>query len=100
MANDTTSNPKTFDTTTGATISGRFGLRLIQWIDEGGDLADQDDLVFDLNGVTFTYKYEKPSDVGFGPIVIMQIGPFNPTIPVRDFTLTTLDRGTLHVWTS
>ena len=99
MANQTGANPYVFDTTTGASISGPFKLRLIQWVDVGGDMTDNDDLAMTINGVSLDTKVQRPTDAGFAPgAVFWEIGPFNPGMSVHDFSVDTLDSGAVHVW--
>lgn len=98
MANQTTSNPKVFDSA--GTITGLFGLRLLQWVDLNEDIVDGDTLKFDVNGVTLEAEIQK--DVTAGQVdsgaVMWEIGPFNPAIACHDFSLTTIDSGAVHVW--
>ena len=53
MANQVAGNPVVFDTT--GTLTGLRYIRQIQWVDDG-DIADEDDMVLTLNGVTLTQK--------------------------------------------
>ena len=99
MANQTTSNPKIFDTS--GTITGIFGLRLIQWVDNAMDIADADNCVFTVNGVTLTAQVQRGATENESPdggAVLWEIGPFNPAMACHDLTVTTVAHGELHVW--
>ncbi len=100
MAIHTTSNPKRYDTTTGASWTGVKNVRLIQWVDLNEDIADSDALVMTINGVTVEAEVQVEVTANYGTIgaVIWEIGPFNPGIPVKDFAVTTLDSGVVYVW--
>ena len=99
MANDLTGRIKYIDTG-GATsaVTGLRKIRLIQWIDDAGDMADDDDLVLVLGQTTITTKINIGSDVGkIGP-VMLEIGPFNPGFKVDGYSVTTIDKGVLFIW--
>ena len=100
MANQTGKNPIVIDTAAGSKQSGYTQIRLIQWIDDNADIADNDDLAFKMNGVTVTIKYQKTTDVGSAGVVYYQLGPFNPGIIVEDFEVTVIDKGSLLVFFS
>ena len=73
-------------------------VRLIQWIDNNGDLVHDSTLVLTLNGTTLTVKIQPLANaLGFGATA-WQIGPFNPGFSISDFTITTMATGELHVW--
>jgi len=73
-------------------------VRLIQWIDDNGDLVHDSTLVLTINGVALTAKIQPVNDqLGFGAVA-WQIGPFNPGIPIHTFIVTTMGTGHLHVW--
>jgi len=96
MANQTGSNPKIFDANTG-TIVGHFTLRLLQWVDDNADVADNGNLVFTMNGVTFEATIQRAAAPD-GAAVLWQIGPFNPSMPCHDLSIATIS-GHLHIWT-
>ena len=101
MANILTSNPYVIDTAATiwptATNKGTNRVRLIQWIDDNADIADDDDLVLTINGVAVTAKVQLTNNTANTP-TIYEIGPFNPGIPVTSFEVTTIDHGILVVW--
>jgi hypothetical protein len=101
MANDTSSNPLRYDSTTGATwTTGVKKVRLIQWVDLNEDIADSDMCLMTINGVAVEAEIQIDADdlsLG-GGVVAWQIGPFNPGIPVHSFVVTTLDAGAVYVW--
>lgn len=95
MANQVSGNPIVMDTA--ATLSGRTTIRQIQWVDDAADIADDDDLVLKMNGVTITGKVALTANE-LGTLVLYQAGPFNPGIDVEDFQVVTIDHGSLVVW--
>ena len=73
-------------------------VRLIQWVDDNGDIVHDSTAVLTINGVALTVKVQPLNDqVAFGAVV-WQIGPFNPGMLISDFVVTTLGTGHLHVW--
>jgi len=95
----TAGNVLQFDTA-GATsiITGTLKIREIQWIQDNDDIVNDDDLVFVLGGVTFTTKaIIEASAVGYQPITIWKMGPFNQGIHVDGMSITTIDHGVLYV---
>ena len=98
MANQATANPIVIDTAAaGDVFTGPQTVRLIQWIDDAADIADNDDLVMSINGVTLTTKLQLDNPGGTG-LAQWTIGPFNPGISVKSLKVTTLDHGVVHVW--
>ena len=99
MANQTSSNPKVFDTT--GTITGNFRLRLLQWVDDNADIPDNANLIFSVNGVTLEATVQRGATANESPdwgAVVWQIGPFSPGIPCSSFSITTHTVGHVHVW--
>jgi len=107
MGNTLTSNPIYVDTAATAWTGNKM-VRLIQWIDDAGDIADDDDLSITINGVTIAVKVQiattgggAPVEAvtpGVGNICLWQIGPFNPGMYMSDFVVNTIDHGTLLIW--
>lgn len=99
MANDITNNIKQIDTA-GATsaVTGLRKIRLIQWVDDNMDIADDDDLVLVLGKITISIKNKIGSDVGQQSVVVWQAGPFNPGYTVDGYSVTTIDHGVLYIW--
>ena len=102
MANQTTGNPKVFDSASGATIPGTFKLALLQWVDDNQDVADGGNFVFDINTVTLeaTVQRNTTDTPGGEGAVLWQIGPFSPPMLCRGLTISTLSAGHVHVWVS
>ena len=100
MANQTGSNPIVFDSTTSATISGQFAMRLFQWVDDNADIPDNGNLIFTVNGVTLeaTVQRHTTDTPGGEGAVLWQIGPFNPGIACSDLTVSTLSAGHVVIW--
>lgn len=81
--------------TAGATATmEHFGLRELQWVDDGADIADDDDLVLAINGATITGKIALTANT-VNDLCVWRLGPFNPPLIVSSFTLTTIDHGVL-----
>ena len=107
MGNTLTSNPIYVDAAATA-WTGDKKLRLIQWVDDAADIADNDDLSITINGVTIAVKIQIATTGGGAPveavtpnvgnICVWQIGPFNPGIWVHDLVVNTIDHGALHIW--
>lgn len=96
MANLLTDNPVYIDTAASSTVTNKR-IVLIQWIDDAADIIDDDDLVFVINGVTVTIKYQKTTDVG-GAGVVYYEAAFSTPIFASTFSVTTIDHGALLVW--
>ncbi|MDY6834974.1 MAG: hypothetical protein SVY53_09280 [Chloroflexota bacterium] len=107
MANSLASNPLYIDTA--ATIwTGDKAVRLIQWIDDNADIADDDDLSITINGVTIAAKAQIATTGGGAPvenvspnvgnICVWQIGPFSPGVYIHNLIVNTIDHGVLLVW--
>jgi len=95
MAIHTSGNPLVFD---GAgTKTGFLLIREIQWVDDAADVADGDDMVLTMNGVTLTFKVQV-NGADFGSCLVWRAGPFHPPVKVENFTVTTLSHGAIHVW--
>ena len=100
MGNTLTSNPIHCDAagTLWTTSVPPKSVRLIQWIDDNGDLVHDSTLVLTINGVALTAKIQPLNDnLAFGAVA-WQIGPFNPGISISSFVITTMGTGHLHVW--
>ena len=104
MANQLTGNPLVLDTAATIWSSGTKQVRLIQWINDAGDInVTNADLVFTVNTTDITLKIDKHDTAASqddNDVIAYQAGPFNPGIGVTNFTLTTLDAGVLHIWLS
>jgi hypothetical protein len=74
-------------------------VRLIQWVDDAGDIVDDSTAVLTINGVALTVKLQLEATISSYGVVVWQLGPFNPGYVVSDFVVTTLGTGHLHVWT-
>ena len=98
MASQTTSNPIRMEAAGTAWSKTPKFVRLIQWVDDNGDLVHDSTLVLTLNGVALTAKIQPVNDqLGFGAVA-WQIGPFNPGVCISDFVVTTMGTGHLHIW--
>ena len=97
MANDTNQNPMVLDSA--ATIwSTPKAVRLIQLVDDNGDIVHDTTWTLTINGAPLVVKIQPVNDqLGFG-VVAWQIGPFNPGFVIHTFVLTTAGAGNLHVW--
>lgn len=105
MANKTDTNPMVLDSAAAIWTSAPSAtrshapkyVRLIQWIDDNADIADDDDLVVVINGATITGKIALGANT-VNNLCVWQLGPFSPGLPVSDFTITTIDHGVLLVF--
>jgi len=104
MANQTSGNLMVLDTVGTIWSDGTKSIRLIQWINDAGDVNNTNaDCVFSIDQTTVTLKIDKhdtDASVDENDVVEYQAGPFNPGIPVHSFVLTTLDAGVVHIWIS
>ena len=100
MGNVMYSNPKVLDTVGSPSELKDFSLRLLQWVDDNADIADNSNLIMTLNGVALEATLQMDAGAaGFGPnAVVWQIGPFSPGIHITSFRLDTLSAGQVHVW--
>lgn len=73
-------------------------VRLIQWVDDAGDIVDDSTAVLTINGVALTVKLQLEATISNYGVVVWELGPFNPGYIVSDFVVTTLGTGHLHVW--
>ena len=74
-------------------------VRLIQWVDDAGDIADDSTLVININNVTLTTKLQLAANISNYGVVVWQIGPFNPGIPVHTLKSVTQGTGIVHIYT-
>lgn len=97
MANSIATNPKTFDTAGATSVIGSpFRCQLIQWIDDAADIADDDDLVIVINGVTITGKIALTANE-VGNLAVYE-AQFPLGLSINTFSVTTIDHGTLILW--
>ena len=97
MANAGTGNVLVLDTTSATAVwSGttKF-VRLIQWVDDNGDVVDDATLLLVLNGVSITIKYQMAANVS--NTIIWQLGPFERALRIDSLGLTTMATGNLIV---
>ena len=98
MANNLKVNPAFIDTAGATSTITNCKLRLLQWVDDNGDLVHDSTLVLTIDGVDFTVKIQPVNDqLAFGAVA-WQIGPFNPGIPLRELTVKTMATGQVHIW--
>jgi len=97
-----TGNPITADAAgtlwTQATKPIPPSVRLIQWVDDAGDMAHDNICTLTINGVAITTKIQPLNDnLAFGAVA-WQIGPFNPGILIESFVISVMTKGSLYVW--
>ncbi|MFX0194549.1 MAG: hypothetical protein ACFFCW_00380 [Candidatus Hodarchaeota archaeon] len=98
MANSTGTNPIRMEAA-GTVWDGQpRSVRLVQWVDDNGDIVDDSTAVLTINGCTLTAKLQLEANISNYGVVVWQIGPFNPGLPVSSFVVTTLGTGHLHIW--
>ena len=96
MTNALTKNPMVVDEAATIWSAQRF-VRLIQWVDDVGDVVDTSTWILTVNGATLTVTVQM-GVAGVAPIVIWQIGPFNPAMKIDSFVVATVGEGALHIW--
>lgn len=98
MANALSGNPMTVDTAATLwepTVPAKK-IQLIQWIDDAADLADDDDLLMVINGVTVTAKIALTINT-INNVCVWEMA-FSPPMSIRSFVVTTIDHGLLVIW--
>lgn len=96
MANDIVGNPMWIDTAATIWTNTNRKIRMIQWVDDNNDIADGDDLVITINGVTLTFKIQITDNTA-NNLSFWTLGPFNPGMVTHQFGVTTIDHGALLV---
>jgi len=98
MANALTGNPITIDTA--ATIwdgtTGAKYINLIQWIDDAADIADDDDLLIVVNGVSIAAKIQLTNNTA-NNICVWEMNFAKPQ-KIDRLVVTTIDHGLLVFW--
>jgi hypothetical protein len=72
-------------------------IRLMQWIDDAANIADDDDIVFVMDGVTITAKIQLTANA-VNNVCVWQMGPFDPPLRCNTFVGDTLDNGAFVIW--
>ena len=98
MANHTTGNPIRMEAAGTVWSKTPKNVRLIQWVDDNGDIVDDSTLVLTLNGCALTTKLQLEANISNYGVVVWQMGPFNPGVSISDFVVTTMGTGHLHIW--
>ena len=96
MANNLVTNPMTVDTAGTLWSNSVKYVRQVQWLDDGADIADDDDIVLVINGATITGKIQLTVNT-VNNLCVWEFGPFNPGVPVDSFIVTTIDHGLLLI---
>ena len=101
MANDLTSNPLRVDTAA-TIITSTEGIlaQSMQWVDDdgaaGGAIANTEDLVMTINGVTFQASVAVVATQLAGAIAWSV--NFPSTMRIYSLIVSTIDGGTLYIW--
>lgn len=95
MANNLYSNPITVDTTDTTLWSGIKYVKLAQWLDDAGDIAQDDIFILTVNGATITAKVADIDDTE--STTHWQFGPFDKGVPWQDVGAT-VPHGLLVIW--
>ncbi len=98
MADSTVTNPMRIEAAGTIWSDKPTTVRLIQWVDNAGDIIDDSTIVLTLNGCALTTKLQLAANVSNYGVVVWQIGPFNPGVCISDFVVTTMGTGELHIW--
>jgi len=80
------------------TAPGGKRLRLLQWVDDNGDIVNDSTLVITINGCQLTTKLQSEANVSNYGVVVWQIGPFNPGFPVESLVINTQATGHVHIY--
>jgi hypothetical protein len=94
MGNSLNTNPVVVDTTATA-WSGTKYVRQAQWIDDAGDIAQNDILILEFNGATVTAWVGDIDNTE--STTHFNIGPFEPPMPWSDLVVT-VPHGIFVVW--
>lgn len=95
MANSEYTNPITVDTTDTTLWSGIKYVKLVQWIDDAGDIAADDILIITVNGATITAKVAAIDTTV--STTHWQFGPFDKGVPWSNVGAT-VPHGLLVIW--
>lgn len=95
MANSLNTNPITVDTTDATLWSGTKFVKLVQWIDDAGDVAADDILIITVNGATITAKIAAIDATE--STTYWQFGPFDKGVPWSGVGVT-IPHGLLVIW--
>jgi len=98
MANSLYTNPIRMEAAGTAWTGKNKMVRLVQWVDDNGDIVNDSTAVLTINGCALTVKLQLEADISNYGVVVWQIGPFSPGIPVSEFVVTTMGTGELHIW--
>ena len=72
-------------------------VRLIQFVDDDGSIADTTTLGLTINNVAVAFHTQLAA-LTLTNTAIWQAGPFNPGIPISSLIISDMDEGQLHVW--
>lgn len=97
MANQTAGNPIVMDDWSTDVVLTNLSIRLMQWVDDAANVADDDDIVFIIDGTTITMKIALTANTINGT-VLWEAGPFSPPLKVNRFVGDTLDNGAFIIW--
>jgi len=97
MANSLTGNPIYVDAAANSAITTPKRIQLIQWVDDAADIADDDDLVFVVNGLTITQKVQITDNTANNTVFYQAHFPLG--FLMSSFSVTTIDHGALILWT-
>ena len=98
MANSINTNPMRMEAAGTAWTGKTKRVRLVQWVDNAGDIVDESTAVLTINGCALTTKLQLEANISNYGVVVWQLGPFSPGIAVNSFVVTTLGTGELHIW--
>jgi len=100
MADSIYTNPIRMETAGTAWTGKTKNVVLVQWVDNAGDIVDDSTIVLTINGCALTTKLQLAATISNYGVVVWQMGPFSPGIPVNSFVVTTMGTGELHIWHS
>ena len=98
MANSVYTNPIRMEAAGTVWNKENRKVRLVQWVDDNGDIVNDSTAVLTINGCALTVKLQLEATISNYGVVVWQLGPFNPGIAIDSFVVTTLGTGHLHIW--
>jgi len=97
MGNSLGTNPMRIEDTGTTAFDEMRLVRLVQWVDDAGDIIHTSTLVLTIDGCALTVAYQMEAAIN-PSLVLWQIGPFNPGMLISSFVVTTMATGHLHIW--
>jgi hypothetical protein len=78
-----------------STTGGKY-IKLIQWVDNASDIANEDDIILTIDGQVITGKIALTADT-VNNLVVWEM-KFAPHVFIQKFVVSTIDKGELVIW--